>query len=140
MIMRWIKEFLGEGEDQISLKAVDLINNLLIAKEKRFDYEKIKNHEFFTGLNLKLWDQKIKRKYIFKGVNWEILRNLNAPFKDQIKKINEINVDMVTRSSKIFIDGSLVGFFCWFFLFLINQFQGYLWGWFHRNKKKQALF
>jgi len=60
-------------EDGISEDLRDLISNLLCLKEKRYNFEKVKSHSFFSG------------------IDWDNIRSQEAPFKPRVESEGDIS-------------------------------------------------
>jgi serine/threonine kinase 38 len=75
-IVNWKKTLVFPDEARLSTEAEDLIRKLICDSSNRLDYEGIKSHKFF------------------KGIDWDNLRKLKAPFVPELSsEVDTSNFD-----------------------------------------------
>ncbi|OHS93020.1 Serine/threonine-protein kinase 38-like protein [Tritrichomonas foetus] len=75
-IVRWRQTLTFPDEPPVSADAIDLIRKLLCGSDERIDFERIKVHPFFTG------------------IDWDNLQNMQSPCVPQVKsEIDTSNFD-----------------------------------------------
>jgi len=70
-IMQWQRYLAFPDDIHLSREAEDLIRRLITSEDKRLNVEQIKKHHFFYG------------------VDWDIIRRIDAPFVPQLRSITD---------------------------------------------------